>query len=337
MQVAEEKSTSWNETLSGLSRGDRQAVDRMRELLRGHVTTLAQKVWQRSRIKGDANQFAERFLSLAIMWLRTRHDLEESSTPELLISRVLFFLAKQFLRPERGDIPPSPQPAMPQHPRFEIETLIKPLDEVSGDWCAGDVTQDGALWLLIADVTGHGWPAHVLTSGLPHLWNLDAVRQWRERGESPASVLEYLSQELRSTPLPDGLFVDATLARFDADGDVVIAAAGECRSLWHQPHEQRVEFQRFGSSYLGVDFAHDPPAERRWPLRPADEWLLSSDGLFDQPHHTGRLGETLAKMKSLPQPHRSLCAAVAELLDRALATRPQHDDITKVVVRLCSS
>ena len=337
MQLAEEKMTSWSETLNGLHLGDRQEVDRVRELLRGHVSKLAKAVWQRKRLTGDLDQFGERFLSLAIMWLRTRHDLEESSTPELLISRVLFFLAKQFLRPERDDIPSPLQPAMPRHPRFEIEMLIKPLDEVSGDLCAGDVTQDGALWLLIADVTGHGWLAHVLTSGLPHLWNLDAVRQLRERGANPASLLEYLSKELASTPLPDGLFVDATLARFDADGEVVIAAAGECRSLWHQPHEQRVELQRFGSMYLGVDWTHDPPAERRWLLRPGDEWLLSTDGLFDQPQHSGRLGETLARMQSLPQPHRSLCAAVAELLDRALAARPQHDDITKVVVRLCSS
>lgn len=341
MQLAEAPAISWDDLCGRAQLGDRSAIDEVRTLLRDKVIKQAVILWQRKKLKEDAGQFSERVVSLANMWLRSQSDWRRFTSQELLKNEALVFLFKVLIRPDRDGVSPAAvRKPKENDPRFQLDALSKPLEEVSGDWFVGEVAKDGALWLLIADVTSHGWPAHALAAGLPLLWDLEAVRDLRERGMHPSSVLEHLSRELLDSNLPTGIFVDATLARFDfkrGAAEVVIAAAGDCRSLRHRPQANQIEHFRFGSSYLGSEWSHDPPKEKTWPLQLGDEWLLSSDGLYDQPSGSERLVQTLSNMTSLSPPHRSLSPAVKELLDRALAACPQHDDITKVVVRFCSS
>lgn len=93
--------------------------------------------------------------------------------------------------------------------------------EVGGDYYDAIVTEDGHLWLVMADVAGKGAPAALLAS------RMHAMTQGLlERCDSPGQLLTSLNDLLLLRSL-EGLFVTCQVGRFSLDtGDALIASAG---------------------------------------------------------------------------------------------------------------
>jgi serine phosphatase RsbU (regulator of sigma subunit) len=126
--------------------------------------------------------------------------------------------------------------------------------------------------------------------------------------------------------LPEGVYVEGTLARLKVDGEVTVAAAGGTRLLLRRAGQERISQHRLSGSWLGL---MPPQAEdqRRWTMEVNDELVLGTDGLFDHLAGSGELG-----VFASPKGSFTLFEGIHRLLQEALQKQPQKDDITMVLL-----
>jgi serine phosphatase RsbU (regulator of sigma subunit) len=221
-------------------------------------------------------------------------------------------------------------------PLFSIQTLSRPCETVGGDWFNLNVEGNGTLWVIVADVTGHGYNAYLLADGLPYLWEFHRIAELRANGCSPLELLAGLGAELESI-LPDGVFVEASIGRFDSDGDATIAGAGNCRLLIRTSGQPTFTLHQLGGPPLGFEgLSRD---QRNWRVAEDDEFMIASDGLYEQPvGENEQLESSLAGRAALHLStglslHDSIVQCLAEVLSQCC----QHDDITVVTMQVCST
>jgi hypothetical protein len=222
---------------------------------------------------------------------------------------------------------PAPLP-LPEAPGYQSQTFFRPFTRLGqhffgGDWYAGRQLDDGSLWVFLADVTGHGYFAYLLASGLPALWQ----RCWSihaRRPPEPAALLASM-HEMLCESMPEGIFLEGTLVRLDSAGMATVVPAGGTRLLVRRG-SRRPELLKLRGAWLGLR-APSPDVQHRLALGDGDEILLTTDGVFEQledhdgqgllaAHHDGELFD-------------SLC----QRIEQSLASAPQKDDITMVLLR----
>ncbi len=98
----------------------------------------------------------------------------------------------------------------PTFDTYEVRSYLRPLDPIGGDWWDHDADPGSALWIIVGDVTGHGYAAYLLAAGLPHLWRARAIAEIRAAKQDPLALLGALGCELEAV-LPDDIFVEAVL------------------------------------------------------------------------------------------------------------------------------
>jgi hypothetical protein len=324
------------ELIEALHQRGRGARAQLGQFLRAPLGQLLGQFITRHGLDEDRDVLLLHALHAAETYARTLplSTFERLSWPGLRAA-LLLHVAKVAFQPHGGAVNgsrpglPGPQ-SLPECPVYYSQTFSRPYERLGdhwfgGDWLTGRLAADGALWVLIADVTGHGYYAYLLASGLPAVWR----RCWESLPDStaPAEVLAAMHHFLGDC-LPDGVFVECTLARLGPDGSVTVAPAGGTRLLLRQAGEARPRLLKLRGMWLGL---HPPSLEdqRRWSLAHHDELLLASDGVFDQlADHGGAESVRLLEGASA-----TLFDAVQELLNRSLAQGPQHDDLTMVLVR----
>jgi serine phosphatase RsbU (regulator of sigma subunit) len=270
-------------------------------------------------------------------YLRTR-PLQQFSgiNPSAFRATLLLELAKLLYHPfgRKPGSAASPRP-LPNTPVYVSEALSLPFDRVGafwygGDWFAGRENQDGSLWVIVADITGHGYYAYLLASSLPGVWQ--ACWQRHPPGAEPADLLADM-HDLLEDCLPDGIFVECTLARFGPQGDVTVAPAGGCRLLLRRSGSAQLQLLKLRGSWLGLS-RPSADEQRTWRLDAGDEMLLGTDGVFDHlaDQQGGDMVQALAELSRAAET-RPLLEQVHERLRRALRQGPQRDDITMVLLR----
>src|SRR5262249_16454229 len=149
-------------------------------------------------------------LHAAETYLRTRPRaaLDGLSWPAVR-GAVLLHLAKLATQPF-GNAGASGSPApLPKAPGYSTRVAFLPYDRIGrcwfgGDWYAGLQSADGALWVLVADVTGHGYHAYLLASALPGVWQAC----WQSAApREPAELLAAMHDHLHDC-LPEGVYVE---------------------------------------------------------------------------------------------------------------------------------
>jgi serine phosphatase RsbU (regulator of sigma subunit) len=220
---------------------------------------------------------------------------------------------------------------LPDSPAYHSETFFRPSAQVGrhlfgGDWYAGRQLDDGTFWVFLADVTGHGYYAYLVASALPGVWQ----RCWQAhpgRAPEPAELLAAM-HELLADCLPDGVYLECTLARLGPDGEATVAPAGGTRLLVH-PARQRPGLVQLRGAWLGL---RPPRPEEQHTLRlgHGDELVLATDGVFDQ---LDEHGGAEAVTRRVPARRGALFAALCEALEGSLTAGGQKDDITMVLLR----
>ena len=220
---------------------------------------------------------------------------------------------------------------LPESPTVEYETFFRPYARLGsqffgGDWYAGRLHDDGTVWVFLADVTGHGFYAYLLASVLPALW----ARCWLlhpDRSPEPAELLTAM-HALVGDCLPEGIFLECLLTRLDPGGRMTFSPAGGARVMVR--HGARPPgMMKLRGSWLGL---RAPACEDQQEIQlgAGDEVLLTTDGVFDQLEdhggHEGVFGGRTARRGSLLESFR-------EVIERSLASEPQKDDITMVLLR----
>lgn len=307
-----------------------------RDWLAPPIQRLVHDLAARHQLPHRLDRLTSHALHAAETYLRMRpaQDFARMSEPAFRAA-VLLQVARQIVQPfGRNDaISCAPEP-LPQTESYQSQTLYLPCETVGtfrfgGDWYGGRRDEAGRLWILVADVTGHGYAAYLLANALPAVWR----RCWAEprpNAESPSDVLGVL-HDLLVDCLPEDVYVECTLVRLDPDGRVTAASAGGARLFVGEPTAGRLEMLRLRGIWLGFE-APAPFEQHDRVLAVGDELLLGTDGVFDQLLEYGGPGCDLVAMIRA-EPGDSLLESVRRLLDRALANETQKDDITIVTVQ----
>ena len=85
----------------------------------------------------------------------------------------------------------------PTFDTYEVRSYLRPLDPIGGDWWDHDADPGSALWIIVGDVTGHGYAAYLLAAGLPHLWRARAIAEIRAAKQDPLALLGASGASLR--------------------------------------------------------------------------------------------------------------------------------------------
>jgi serine phosphatase RsbU (regulator of sigma subunit) len=310
------------------------AREQLHQMLRAPLERLMEELRVRYRLRHSSETLTRHALHAAETYLRTRAvQMFASLTWAAFRAGVLLHFAKLTAQPYGHRAESIIEPGMlPRSLRYDSETFFQPHEQIGdywfgGDWFGGMEAADGSLWVLVADITGHGYYAYLLASTLPGVWQTC----WEMDPTTPAELLGAM-HDLLAECLPEGVYVECTLVRLHPEGEVVAAPAGGSRLLLRRGRQNRPTLVKLRGAWLGL--ARPSRGDQQtWTLEEGDELLLATDGLFDQlyEHCQGDVAEWLGRLAG----EHGLFEGVRELLRQALALAPQKDDITMVLLRRC--
>jgi hypothetical protein len=300
------------------------------DLLRPALERLMATWIERHGLHLDRELLGLHVLHFAETYLRTRPPgTFDAMSWNAFRAMAVVHVAQSAFRPLDGSQGLAGPGPLPESPGYQSEIFFRPYERLAdawfgGDWYAGWKRPDGSLWVLLADVTGHGYHAHLLACALPGVWQ----RCWADLtvpDPEPMQVLHVL-HELLADCLPEGIFLECTLARLAPDGTVTVGPAGATRLLLRRAQAQHPDLVCLRGGWLGLRI---PEAEdqQSWVLEDGDELLLATDGLFDQLEEFDWSEQVIGNAR--------LFDAVRQLVEQALDQGPQRDDLTMVLVRRC--
>ncbi len=216
----------------------------------------------------------------------------------------------------------------PQIPGWEIATYYHPVIEVGGD-IYGWLPMNNGRWLFwIADATGHGASAALLTTLAKLLFH-----HGQEQHDDPVAIMETINNDLRGI-FGGHSFMSAMCVLLDCQsGQAVVVGAG------HPP----LLVTRFGRGTEAIPSSVPPLGlietsqftGTNLELNPGDAFTLYTDGLFGAAM-TGRLRSTPTQLAGLINPFAGSADALMELMLKATSRESVDsaaDDVTAVVVR----
>jgi len=220
--------------------------------------------------------------------------------------------------------------SVPELENLRMAATYHPMTSVAGDFYQFVRSDNNHLGILVADVSGHGVPAALISSMIKVAMQSVAVH-----ANDPAQLLGGLNRILWSEA--HGQFATAAYVWIDAENrKALYSAAGHPPLLcWRN---KRGEMQRIESN--GLLFGVEPDSEYpvcSVPLEPSDRFLLYTDGVAETENAAGEeFGyqqlERVVRDNRL-QPASVLSRQVLSELQRwRPAAVSQQDDITLIVV-----
>ncbi len=316
----------------GLHERQPEARHALWRLLREPVGRLMRDLAARHRLDQDADVFTVHALHAVETGLRSRPATTlAGQTWEVFRAAQLVQVARSAVMPHGAGRPNGSAPSLPplpDSPDYRSGTFFRPYSQMGGqffggDWYVGRRLDDGTLWVLLADVTGHGYFAYLLASALPSVWQ----RCWAAHPGEPPEPAELLAvmHDLISDSMPDGMYLEATLVRLSPTGEATVAAAGGTRLL-HRG-DDGPELVKLRGAWLGLR-APTAGEQHNMKLGDGDELVLATDGVFDQLDEEG--GHDA--VRDAWRVGASVFDVVRGLLERSLARTAQKDDITLVML-----
>ncbi len=317
----------------GLRDGKPDARARLEELLRDPLLRLFERLARDHQLGYPADHLQQRGLRLVEVYVRSRPvGAFRGQTWRAFLAEVLMHVARLLEQPHgrAGEAAETPT-ALPDFTGYQCQAFFRPYDRVGdayfgGDWFIAQHDAEGALWLLLADITGHGYSAYLLASALPLVWRMAWERVGRQ--VEPADLLAHVHSLLEDV-LPDGIYVEGTLVKLLPEGQLVLLAAGGTRLLLRRQGELRPELLKYRGCWLGL-MPPNPKEQHRLQINPGDEMIVATDGLFDQLE--GFRGQGLAAHLETVNSAR-LFDWLHGLVLESLAAEQQKDDITLVLLR----
>lgn len=175
---------------------------------------------------------------------------------------------------------------------IDIDSFYEPMVEVSGDYYDFYRTKNN-LTILLADVSGHGVPAALITMALHYHFRICAAE-----GLSLIELLQKLSQEMKSI-LPSGIYFTAQLMRIHNDYSFTFVNAGHPRMLHYSAHSNELlaEYDTPGLPIGIGSFSIDNYTETGGKIRPGETLVMITDGFHEQ-HNTNDEQAGIERVKS---------------------------------------
>jgi len=209
-------------------------------------------------------------------YLAKQHALQDEMTRQRQLAHDIAFAAQvqQSLLPE----------ADPSLKAFQLASAALPARSISGDFYDFVLQDPTILDVLIADVSGKGFPSALMTSSARTLF-----RHGTEAGKNPSTQLCGINKALYEDCRRTSMFLTAQLLRLDLDfGTVTYASCGHTEALVWKHLEDRVV--RIGSTAIPIGIMEDIDiGELAFALLPGDFILLYSDGVTEAASSRGEL------------------------------------------------
>ncbi len=220
-------------------------------------------------------------------------------------------------------------PGTDGHPGFSIASLYMPMQEVGGDMFAIAQTSGRRLRCCLADATGHGVQAALITMALKSEFeNLSPLH------ENPADLLKALNAGFCEKFKSLNVFCSAIIADIDPVSlEVVYASAGH-PDQWILNGNTGNPLMKTGP-IIGMSIA-SKFTNGRVPFRHGQMLLLFSDGLFEQLRKEGAdFGEE--DLKNFLTSHnssepRDSMKLLSQAVDASLDGQERKDDITALAI-----
>ena len=217
----------------------------------------------------------------------------------------------------------------PALPGWQVATCYRPVIQVGGDIYGWLRMKDGRTLFWIADGTGHGAAAALLTTLAKLLFHHGS-----EEHDTPASVMEAVNHDFRSIFGGRSFMTAMCVAVDPSTGRASIAGAG---------HPPLLIARRSGATETIASVApplglidHPEFTETIVDLKPEDAFLLYTDGLFGSRKGNGpRLNpQRLGKMLDCSAPSvEALLGAILAQTAPAKAGDGFPDDVAALAVR----
>jgi sigma-B regulation protein RsbU (phosphoserine phosphatase) len=164
--------------------------------------------------------------------------------------------------------------ASPDVRYLRIATRYQPMTSVAGDFYDFLKTGEHCLTILVADVSGHGVPAALVSSMLKVCFAAQ-----REQAHNPAGILAGLNVMLRDCL--GGQFVTAACAAIDvAEQAITYSGAGHPPSLLLRKSTGSVMQLAENGLFIGP-FPHAAYSNIVVPFESGDKLLLYTDGILE--------------------------------------------------------
>ena len=187
-------------------------------------------------------------------------------------------------------------------PGYDISAIMMPAEEVGGDFY--EFRRDnGAAWIGVGDVTGHG-----VTSGLIMMMAqsmFTALIEQRDGAVSPARFLSWLNRAMfynLKARLEQDKFMTMVVARIEAGGRMVYAGA-HTDLLLYRGRNGKIERIPTDGLWLGIsEDIEEMTLEKVVTLEPGDVALFHTDGVTEARNRGGecfdmeRLTDELMKL-----------------------------------------
>jgi len=217
----------------------------------------------------------------------------------------------------------------PALPGWEVATCYRPVIQVGGDIYGWLRMKDGRILFWIADGTGHGAAAALLTTLAKLLFHHGSVEH-----DTPASVMEAVNHDFRSTFGARSFMTAMCVAVDPTSGRASVVGAGHPPLLIAR-RSRATETIASLAPPLGL-VEHPEFAETIVDLKPGDTFLLYTDGLFgSRKNKQPRVApQRLEKMLDHNAP--SADALLGQILSEAAPVKGEEalsDDLAVVAVR----
>jgi len=303
-------------------------ADRIRVLTAGAIDYIA-KPYERSellaRVRGQC-----RLARMAVELINTNERLVEKQA-------ILDAELRDAARLQKATLPARPAESFD---RVSLAWRFISCDLVGGDLCNFHWFDEDHLIAYVADVSGHGVPAAMLTLAISRSLASGGVRPGPRRPDTDPAMLapgEVLRRLDREYPIErfDKFFTVAYCVLDRRNGAFRYSLAGHPRPILSRA-DGRLETLDCGGTIIGL--ADTVPFEEGvGMLSPGDSVLLYSDGLTECQNEAGesfgedRLRHALGASAGAA-PGR-ICDAVTRAVRRFRGAAPTRDDITMLALR----
>ncbi|MGZ5503453.1 MAG: PP2C family protein-serine/threonine phosphatase [Chthoniobacterales bacterium] len=225
------------------------------------------------------------------------------------------------------------QSLIPQKPPrlegWDVAAIYRPVIQVGGDIYGWLRMSDGRTLFWIADATGHGASAALLTTLAKLLFHHGIVEHTH-----PAEIMRAVNDDFRSI-FGARNFMTAMCAALDpASGRVTVVGAGHPPLLVSRRSGAN---ESIASSAPPLGLAEDRQfSESKVELARGDSFFLYTDGLHGSDHGSAR-HVTPQRLAEMLQPNESNAATLLErVIQRAMegnGAKPPPDDIAAILVK----
>ena len=216
---------------------------------------------------------------------------------------------------------------------FEVCAVMRPADEVGGDYYDIVQTRAGEHWLAIGDVSGHG-----VESGLVMMMTQTSILSTvnNQPGLTPSAVFRAVNATVREnlSRLKTGRYMTLNVIRLH-DDRMVVAGKHQDFLIWRKATGKVEQVSNEGCWVGVIDDTGASIEDQEIALGEGDAALLFTDGVTEATAASGemfgeeRLASLLARVGGLSLPD-ALEAVMGEV---GRFQQKQADDITLMLVR----